>query len=72
MSIDRPALTTKTIVYRSALSAATIYRKVADGTFPKPVRKGRDNLWDEAEFERWIADPEHYRVVLAVSQATAD
>lgn len=64
MSIERPTLSTKTIVYRSALSAATIYRKVTDGTFPKPVRKGRNNLWDEAEFERWMADPEHYCAIL--------
>ncbi|OWR00462.1 helix-turn-helix transcriptional regulator [Sphingopyxis witflariensis] len=43
------------------MSSATIYRKVAEGTFPKPEKKGRDNIWDEAEFEFWMADPGHYR-----------
>jgi len=51
----------KEIIYRSSLSPATMYRKVADGTFPKPEKKGHENIWSEAEFERWYFDPGHYR-----------
>lgn len=61
MSTDQRTLTTKEIIYRSSLSQSTLYREVARGAFPRPEKKGRANVWSEAEFERWYWDPENYR-----------
>lgn len=61
MTTDQRTLSTKEIIHRSSLSQATLYRVVAKGTFPRPVKKGRANVWSEAEFERWYWDPENYR-----------
>lgn len=44
----------------TGLPQSTLYRKMADGTFPKPARRGR---WNLSEVNRWLADPEHYRAV---------
>ena len=41
---------------RTALSRSTIYKRVADGTFPPPVRLGaRAAAWVEEEIAVWIA-----------------
>ena len=31
------------------LSRPTIYRRIKDGSFPKPVKDGRCSLWEEAK-----------------------
>jgi len=37
-------------------SPATIWRKVKDGTFPKPVKLGdRITAWHMDEIEKWLA-----------------
>lgn len=37
-------------------SPATIWRKVKDGTFPKPVKLGeRITAWHMADIEAWLA-----------------
>lgn len=61
MTSSEVPLTLGTVQYLSSLSAATLYRKIAAGTFPKPTKQGRRNVWDEAEMTRWLLDPEHYR-----------
>lgn len=39
------------------LSRATIYRAVARGEFPKPVKSSRRaSAWSKAEILRWIED----------------
>jgi prophage regulatory protein len=41
----------------AALSAATIWRRVADGSFPKPLYVGpKMPRWLASEVEAWIAD----------------
>src|SRR3546814_2173190 len=50
-----------TTLFRS-LSRSTVYRKIAEGTFPSQVKisiHGAD--WHESAINRWIADPAHYR-----------
>lgn len=43
-------------VTRTGYSRATLYRKVADGTFPKPVKLGPGAVgWVEAEIDEWIS-----------------
>lgn len=52
----------KTILSRTGLSKSTIYRKVAEGTFPKPVPLGPNSSgWYESEFDRWLMNPASYR-----------
>ena len=41
---------------RTGLSRSTIYLRVAEGSFPRPVNLGgRAVGWIEAEIESWIA-----------------
>ena len=61
MSIAKRTLSAKEILYRSSLSRSPLYREVARGTLPKPEKKGRANIWSEAEFERWCWDPDNFR-----------
>ena len=42
---------------RTGLSRSTIYLKVAQGTFPKPINLGpRAVGWVAAEVDRWLED----------------
>lgn len=48
----------KTVVERTGLSRATIYRKIANGTFPKQIPLSIHAAgWHESEISRWIANP---------------
>ena len=41
---------------RTTLHRITIWRKVKDGTFPKPVSIGANRIaWRESDIEGWIA-----------------
>lgn len=45
-----------------ALSRSTIYRRIAEGRFPAPVRLGgRASAWPSEALQTWINDPEGYR-----------
>ena len=40
---------------RTGLSRSTIYLRITDGTFPKPVNLGRRAVgWVEAEIQDWL------------------
>ncbi len=46
----------------TALTRATLYRRIAAGRFPPPVHLGgRVCAWPRTALQAWIADPEHYR-----------
>lgn len=46
----------------TALSRATVYRRIADGIFPPPVLLGgRVCGWTPAALQAWIDDPGGYR-----------
>jgi prophage regulatory protein len=41
---------------RTGLSRSTIYQRIDDGRFPKPIRLGRRAVgWIESEIEEWLA-----------------
>lgn len=41
---------------RTSLSRTTIWRRVKDGSFPKPIRISANRIaWPEAAVESWIA-----------------
>jgi prophage regulatory protein len=52
----------KTILARTGLSRSTIYRKIAEGTFPAQIRISLNGAgWRESDIDRWIADPTGWR-----------
>lgn len=62
MSNTERILRLKTVLDRTGLSRSTIYRKIAEGTFPSQVKISVHGAgWHEAAINRWIADPAHYR-----------
>ncbi|CAM4007003.1 helix-turn-helix transcriptional regulator [Bordetella tumulicola] len=45
----------------TALSRATLYRRIADGKFPHPVHLGgRACGWTPSSLQAWIDDPQGY------------
>lgn len=52
----------KTVLARTGLSRATLYRKIGEGTFPRQVRISIHGAgWHESAVNRWIGDPASYR-----------
>lgn len=52
----------KTVLDRTGLSRSTLYRKIAEGTFPVQVPISVHGAgWYESAVNRWIADPRGYR-----------
>jgi prophage regulatory protein len=50
------------VLDRTGLSRSTLYRKIAEGTFPRQVQISINGAgWHESAIERWIADPRSYR-----------
>lgn len=48
----------RTVLDRTGLSRTTIYRKIAEGTFPAQVKLGVHGAgWHESAIDAWIADP---------------
>lgn len=52
----------KTVLARTGLSRSTVYRKIAEGTFPPQIRISIHGAgWRESAVNRWIDDPVSYR-----------
>ena len=52
----------RTVLDRTGLSRSTVYRKIAEGTFPSQVRICVHSAsWRESAINRWITDPVGYR-----------
>jgi prophage regulatory protein len=57
----------------TALSRATVYRRIADGIFPRPVHLGgRACGWTPAALQAWIDDPGRYRAPREAHDDDAD
>lgn len=62
MSNTERIIRLKTVLDRTGLSRSTIYRKIAEGTFPSQVKISVHGAgWHESAINRWIADPADYR-----------
>jgi prophage regulatory protein len=60
MSGDSPEriLRIKTVLERTGLSRATLYRKIEAGTFPRQVKiSERCAGWRESAVQAWLKDP---------------
>jgi prophage regulatory protein len=52
----------KTVLARTGLSRSTIYRKIAEGTFPAQLRISTNGAgWRESDINRWVTDPVRWR-----------
>lgn len=52
----------KTVLDRTGLTRSTLYRKVADGTFPRQLSiSARGTGWYECAVCLWIENPAGYR-----------
>lgn len=52
----------KTVLARTGLSRSTMYRKIAEGTFPSQVKISVNGAgWRESAINRWISNPVAYR-----------
>jgi prophage regulatory protein len=52
----------KTVLARTGLSRSTIYRKIAEGTFPPGFKISVNGAgWKESDIDRWIANPAGWR-----------
>ena len=52
----------KTVLARTGLSRSTIYRKIAEGTFPGQLKISANGAgWRESDINRWVADPPRWR-----------
>ena len=51
-----------TVRYRTGLSRSTIYRKIAEGTFPAQLKISINGTgWRESDIDRWGANPLAWR-----------
>lgn len=52
----------KTVLSRTGLSRSTIYRKIAEGTFPAQLKISTNGAgWRESDIDRWVDDPISWR-----------
>ncbi|MEX4010733.1 helix-turn-helix transcriptional regulator [Neoaquamicrobium sediminum] len=52
----------KTVLARTGLSRSTIYRKIAEGTFPAQVRISINGAgWRESDINCWVREPAGWR-----------
>ncbi|MFC3320411.1 MULTISPECIES: helix-turn-helix transcriptional regulator [Mesorhizobium] len=52
----------RTVLDRTGLSRSTLYRKIAEGTFPAQIKISINGAgWRESDVDRWIADPVAWR-----------
>lgn len=52
----------QTVLARTGLSRSTLYRKIAERTFPAQLKISIHGAgWHESAIDRWIADPAGYR-----------
>ena len=62
---DQPdrILRLKTVLERTGLSRSTLYRKIADGSFPRQIAiSTRCAGWRESSVNRWMMSPMFYEV----------
>lgn len=52
----------RTVLARTGLSRSTMYRKIAEGTFPAQIKISVNGAgWRESEINQWIENPASWR-----------
>lgn len=63
----------KDVMRITALSRATLYRRIAERRFPAPVHLGgRACGWRTEQLQEWVRDPEGYVAAVPEHDADAD
>jgi prophage regulatory protein len=58
------------VLSRIGLSRSEVYRRIATGTFPRPIKLGgRAVVWNSVEIDQWLSDRIAERDALSVSKA---
>lgn len=60
MIIDDPLFTVRESATALRISVATFYRRVADGTLPKPIRIGSMVRWSKSDLEAAVRAAKTY------------
>ncbi len=63
-ALERPSsiLRIKAVMQRTGLTRPTLYRKIAEGTFPKQIRISANCIgWREVAVDAWLRSPMTYR-----------
>ncbi|RWB74594.1 MAG: AlpA family phage regulatory protein [Mesorhizobium sp.] len=48
----------RTVLARTGLSRSTMYRKIAEGTFPAQIKISVNGAgWRESDINQWVTDP---------------
>ena len=59
------------VIRITALSRATIYRRIAEGRFPRPVHLGgRACGWTPVALQTWISNPQEYKAASPAAAST--
>lgn len=62
MSFPDRIIRIRTVLDRTGLSRASIYRKIKEGSFPAQVKITVHGAgWHESAVNRWVADPAGWR-----------
>ena len=62
MKQDEKIIRLKTVLARTGLSRSTVYRMIANGSFPRQRRMGiQATAWYQSEVEEWTSDPSGYQ-----------
>jgi prophage regulatory protein len=62
MPISDRIVRLKTVLAPTGLSRSTIYRKIAEGTFPPQIKISVNGAgWRESDIDRWVANPVAWR-----------
>lgn len=40
----------------TGLKKSSIYKRIQEGTFPKPIKLGHASRWQAGEISKWISD----------------
>lgn len=52
----------RTVLARTGLSRSTMYRKIAEGTFPAQIKISVNGAgWRESDINLWVANPVSWR-----------
>ena len=52
----------RTVMARTGLTRPTLYRKIAEGTFPRQIRISTNGIgWRESAVDAWLRNPMTYR-----------
>src|SRR3546814_6620355 len=61
------------VLRMTGLSRSTLYRRIADGTFPAPVSLGGSAKgWRRSDLEEWEQDPAGFKLIESCTTMTRD